>query len=80
MARIATTAFTGAAGANVTGSIGALVQAAAVNVLQSLAVTQVKKIADGLLARNGNPTAGSEAVRVAFRYRNSIHFLMKTLA
>lgn len=66
-ARIIATALNGAAGSNVSGGLGSLVQGAAVNVLQSLAVTQVKHIADGLLDKDGNPTAGSEAVRAALQ-------------
>ncbi|MEP2990746.1 MAG: hypothetical protein ABJL11_17655 [Parasphingorhabdus sp.] len=46
--RIIATAFTGAAGSNVVGSLGGLVQSAAVNVLQSLTVNEIKEIADKL--------------------------------
>jgi hypothetical protein len=77
--RILATAFSGAAGSNVAGGLGSLAQSAAVNVLQSLAVTQVKRIADSLgdkvttINANGSvsvtytPTAGSEAVRTALQ-------------
>lgn len=66
-ARIIATALTGAAGGNVAGDLTGLVQGVAVNVLQSLAVNQVKHIADSLYDANGNPTAGSEAVRAALQ-------------
>lgn len=66
-ARIIATALTGAAGGNVAGNLTGLVQGVAVNVLQSLAVNQVKHIADSLYDANGNPTAGSEAVRAALQ-------------
>ena len=72
-ARIIATAFNGAAGSNVTGSMSGLVQSAAVNVLQSLAVSEVKKIADSLGAdanRDGRldkPTATTESVRAALQ-------------
>ncbi|USI74474.1 hemagglutinin repeat-containing protein [Sphingomonas morindae] len=46
--RLVLTAINGAAGADVTGSLGGLVQAAAVNVLQGLATTKVKALADAL--------------------------------
>lgn len=45
--RLIATALTGAAGGNVTGSLGGLVQSAAVNVLQGLAAEKVKELADG---------------------------------
>lgn len=51
-ARIIATALTGAASGNVTGGLTELVQAAAVNVLQSLTVTEVKHLADSLGARD----------------------------
>ena len=72
-ARIIATAFNGAAGSNVIGSMSGLVQSAAVNVLQSLAVSEVKKIADSLGAdanRDGRldkPTATTESVRAALQ-------------
>jgi hypothetical protein len=70
-ARIIGTAISGAAGGNVTGSLGSFVQAAAVNALQSLAVTQVKAIADSFFKRNSAgvlaPTTESEAVRTALQ-------------
>ena len=66
-ARIIATALTGAAGGNVAGNLTGLVQGVAVNVLQSLAVNQVKHIADSLYDANGNPTAGSETVRAALQ-------------
>ena len=65
-ARLIATAISGAAGGNVTGSLGSFVQAAAVGVLQGLAVREVKAIADTFL-RNGVPTATSEAVRTALQ-------------
>ena len=46
--RIAATAFTAAAGSNVTGGLGSFAQAAAVNVIQSLAASKVKDIADNI--------------------------------
>ncbi len=52
--RIIATAITGSAGANVTGGLTNLVQGAAVNVLQSLTVSEVKRLADGLMARTEN--------------------------
>ncbi|MGU3390752.1 two-partner secretion domain-containing protein [Sphingomonas sp. M1A8_2b] len=64
--RLVATALSGAAGSNVTGSLGGLVQASAVNALQGLAVSQVKQIADSLYI-NGRPTAGSEGVRSALQ-------------
>jgi hypothetical protein len=66
-ARIIATALTGAAGGNFAGNLTGLVQGVAVNVLQSLAVNQVKHIADSLYDANGNPTAGSETVRAALQ-------------
>jgi filamentous hemagglutinin len=66
-ARIAATALSGAAGGNVNGSLGSFAQAAAVNALQSLAVTQVKSIADSFFDANGNPTVRSEAVRTSLQ-------------
>ncbi|MCP1402818.1 hemagglutinin repeat-containing protein [Achromobacter insolitus] len=41
-------AFTAAAAGNVTGSVGVVVQAAAVNFLQALSASKVKELADGL--------------------------------
>ena len=46
--RIGATAFTAAAGSNVTGGLGSFAQAAAVNVIQSLAASKVKDIADNI--------------------------------
>jgi filamentous hemagglutinin len=46
--RLIATALTGAAGGNVTGSVGSFVQSAAVNVLQGLAVQEVKTLVDGI--------------------------------
>ncbi len=66
-ARIIATALTGAAGGNVAGNLTGLVQGVAVNVLQSLAVNQVKHIADSLYDADGKPTPGSEAVRAALQ-------------
>jgi len=66
-ARIAATALSGAAGGNVTGSLGSFAQAAAVNALQSLAVNRVKAIADSFLDANRQPTVQSEAVRTALQ-------------
>lgn len=66
-ARLIATAMTGAAGGNVAGNLTGLVQGAVVNVLQGLAVNQVKHIADSLLDGQGNPTVGSEAVRAALQ-------------
>ena len=74
-ARILATALNGAAGSNTAGSLGALAQSAAVNVLQSLAVSEVKRIADGLMTRTDNAdgsttytqNATSEAVRAALQ-------------
>jgi hypothetical protein len=61
----------GAAGSNAAGSLGALAQSAAINVLQSLAVSEVKNIADGFANRdpfgNVTETAQSEAVRSALQ-------------
>ena len=61
--RIGATALTGAASANVNGGLGSLVQGAAVNVLQSLAVTEVKKLADGIQG----DAAARETVRAALQ-------------
>lgn len=66
-ARLIATALSGAAGGNVAGNLTGLVQGAVVNVLQGLAVNQVKHIADSLLDGQGNPTVGSEAVRAALQ-------------
>jgi filamentous hemagglutinin len=55
-ARILATALTAAAGSNVAGSLGNLAQTAAVNVLQSLAVEQIKGIADSFGVRNADGT------------------------
>ena len=66
-AKILATALTGAAGANVTGSLASFAQAAAVNALQSYATTRVKSIADSFFTPNGNPTVESEAVRTALQ-------------
>ncbi|ORC51240.1 filamentous hemagglutinin [Burkholderia sp. A27] len=52
------TAITGAAGGNVTGSVGAMMQSAAAYYFQSLATEQMKGIADAL---------GSEKARVALQ-------------
>ncbi|MBB6504655.1 hypothetical protein F4693_001628 [Sphingomonas endophytica] len=46
--RLIATALSGAAGGDVTGSLGGLVRASAVNVLQGLATTEAKHLADGL--------------------------------
>ena len=62
-ARILATAINGAAGGNAAGGVGSLAQAAAVNVLQSLAVTEVKKLADGI---SGDATT-RETVRAALQ-------------
>ena len=59
-ARILATAITGAAGANVTGSISSFAQAAVVNAVQSLAVSEIKKIADSL----GQRTADNKLIKV----------------
>jgi hypothetical protein len=61
--RIALTALSGAAGSNVAGGLGSLAQSAAVNVLQSLAVTRVKELADSI---QGDP-ATRESVRAALQ-------------
>jgi hypothetical protein len=57
----------GAAGGNVTGTVDSLIQNTAIYALQSLAVTQVKRIADGFGSKDdaGNfvPTGQSEVVR-----------------
>jgi hypothetical protein len=66
-ARILATALNGAAGSNTAGSLSALAQSAAVNVLQSLAVSEVKRIADGLFDKDGKPTTQSETVRAALQ-------------
>jgi len=66
-ARIVATALTAAAGSNVTGSLGGLVQTAAANTLQSLAATQVKQIADSLRDEPGTATGRSEVVRAALQ-------------
>lgn len=57
--RLIATALTGAAGGNVTGSVGSMVQSAAVNVLQGLAAEKVKELADGF--------KGSDAERETLR-------------
>jgi hypothetical protein len=61
------TAIAGAAGGNVTGTVDSLIQNTAIYALQSLAVTQVKRIADGFGSKDdaGNfvPTGQSEVVR-----------------
>lgn len=66
------TALSGAAGSNVAGSLGSLVQSAAVNVLQGLATQRVKEIADSFSTEqddNGHPlpNATSETVRSALQ-------------
>jgi hypothetical protein len=66
------TALSGAAGGNVTGGLGSLVQNAAVNVLQGLTVTKVKEIADSFSTEvddNGHPVPNdaSETVRTALQ-------------
>lgn len=70
-ARIIGTAISGAAGGNVTGSLGSFVQAAALNALQAFATTRVKAIADSFFKRNSAgvlaPTTESEAVRTALQ-------------
>lgn len=66
-ARLIATAITGAAGSNVSGGLTSLVRGAAANVLQGLAVTKVKRIADSLTDKDGNATAGSEGVRAALQ-------------
>ncbi len=53
-ARIIATALTGAAGGNAAGGLGDLVRASAANVLQSLAVSEIKDIADSLRTRQDN--------------------------
>ena len=50
--RLIATAVTGAAGGNVTGSVGSLAQGVAANVLTGLAVTKIKQIADSFGAKN----------------------------
>ena len=62
-ARLVASALSGAAGSNVTGGLGGLVQTTAANVLQSLAVTQVKRIADSL----DTATGPRETVRAALQ-------------
>ena len=62
-ARLALTAFSGAAGSNVTGSLGNLVEGAAINVLQGLATSEVKKIADSFTGT----TTEREALRTALQ-------------
>ncbi len=66
-ARIIATALNGAAGSNVSGGLSSFAQAAAGNVLQSLAVSKVKSIADSLTNADGTPSAGSETVRAALQ-------------
>ena len=61
--RIAATALTSAAGANVTGGLGSFAQAAAVNALQSLAATKVKDIVDNISGDH----ATQETVRAALQ-------------
>ncbi|MBB6504658.1 hypothetical protein F4693_001631 [Sphingomonas endophytica] len=56
-------ALSGAAGGDVTGSLGGLVQASAVNVLQGLATTEAKHLADGL----GGSTTERETARAALQ-------------
>jgi len=63
--RTIATAITAAAGGNVTGGTSQLVQGAAVNYIQSLGATEVKKIADSLKDANGNNTPESESLRAA---------------
>jgi filamentous hemagglutinin family protein len=58
-ARLVITALNGAAGSNVTGSFGSLVQASAVNALQGLGTQQVKQLVDG--------TPGDDTTREAVR-------------
>jgi hypothetical protein len=70
--RILATAITGAAGGNVTGSVSSLFQGAAVNVLQSLTVTAVKKLADSLghtdpVTKAFTPNTKSETLRAALQ-------------
>ncbi len=62
-ARIVGTALAGAAGGNVTGSLNSLVQSAAVNVLQSLAATEVKRLVDSLNVNDNQ----RETVRAALQ-------------
>ena len=50
--RLIATAINGAAGSNVTGSLSGFAQASAINVLQGLATSEVKRVADSL-AGNG---------------------------
>ncbi|MEG3085695.1 hemagglutinin repeat-containing protein [Sphingomonas sp. PB2P12] len=66
-ARVIATAINGAAGSNVTGSFTGLVQSAAANIIQSLAVTQVKSIADSLQNSRGEASGQSETVRAALQ-------------
>lgn len=63
---IALTALRGAASGDVTGNLSGLAQATAVNVLQSLATSEVKAIADGLM-KGGRETAASETTRAALQ-------------
>jgi len=63
--RTIATAITAAAGGNVTGGTSQLAQGAAVNYIQSLGATEVKKIADSLKDANGNNTPESESLRAA---------------
>ncbi|MHB1117843.1 hemagglutinin repeat-containing protein [Sideroxydans sp.] len=58
------TAITAAAGGNVTGGTSQLVQGAAVNYIQSLGATEVKKIADSL-KKDGQESPESESIRAA---------------
>ena len=61
--RLIATALSGAAGGDVTGSLGGLVRASAVNVLQGLATTEAKHLADGL----GGSTTERETARAALQ-------------
>ncbi len=62
-ARIIATAINGAAGGNAAGGLGDLVRASAANVLQSLATTRAKHIADSIKGSDAN----SETVRAALQ-------------
>ncbi|SFN87765.1 hemagglutinin repeat-containing protein [Sphingomonas sp. OK281] len=65
--RLVLTALNGAAGSNVTGSLGGLVQASAVNVLQGLGTQQVKALVDALPTSTYGSETGREATRSALQ-------------
>jgi len=65
--RLVLTALSGAAGSNVTGSLGGLVQASAVNVLQGLGAQQVKQLIDAAPVGGYGSVAGREATRGALQ-------------